>query len=131
MSKAIGWALVAAAFAVGWLQWGWRGLALALTVTVFWMLLQFNRALRTLRNASGRPVGTVPNAVMFHSKLQAGMRMPQVLALTGSLGQRLSESEDFWAWTDRGGDRVELRFTDGRLAHWGLHRAESTPPARS
>jgi hypothetical protein len=43
---------------------------LAVTVVVFWLLLQFSRALRVMRRPPARPVGTVPNAVMLHARLR-------------------------------------------------------------
>ena len=63
-----------AALAAGYVGYGWPGVVLALTVVVFWLLLQFSRALRTLRNAASGPVGQVASAVMLHSRLKAGMR---------------------------------------------------------
>ena len=69
----------------GWLSYGGPGVALALTVIVFWLLLQFSQALRTLRIASANPVGFVANAVMLNAKLKAGMRLPEVLVLTRAL----------------------------------------------
>jgi hypothetical protein len=67
---ALGWLLAVAAVAVGWLGYGWKGVVLAVTVVVFWLLLQFSRALRVMRAGRRRPVGTVPNAVMLHARLR-------------------------------------------------------------
>ncbi len=117
------WGLLAAAVVVGWMGWGWPGVALAVTVSVFWLLLQFSRALRVLRVAAGNPVGQVPSAVMLHSALRPGLRLPQVLVLTRSLGTRLSEQPEVWAWRDEGGNEVRLEMIEGRLARWDLHRA--------
>ena len=50
-----GWALATLAVAVGWWQMGWMGVVLAITVTVFWLLLQFSRSLRVMRNAADAP----------------------------------------------------------------------------
>ena len=63
MTSKLGWALVALAFAVGWWAYGWQGLLMALTVTVFWLLLQFSRALRVMKNAADSPVGHVAGVI--------------------------------------------------------------------
>ena len=125
MNTALGWALVVAAFAVGYVGYGWQGVALAATVTVFWMLLQFSRAVRVLKDAGGNPLGQVANAVMLHSKLQKGMRLPQVLKLTRSLGRKLEgdATAESYAWTDAGGDEVCVELRDGRVTRWDLKRA--------
>ncbi len=122
MTAWVGWGLAAAALAVGYASYGWPGVVLALSVVVFWLLLQFSRALRALRQASGRPVGQVPNAVMLHAKLRSGLRLPQVLALTRSLGQRVAETPETWAWRDEGGDEVQVELHDGCVTAWRLQR---------
>lgn len=130
MNPVVGWALAALAFVAGWIGWGWRGLALAFTVTVFWLVLQFSRSLRVLRGAGANPVGHVPNAVMLHSRLHAGMTMLQVIGLTRSLGRRLAENPERWGWADPGGARVGLTFDGGKLQSWELTRDDAAPPAR-
>jgi len=128
MNKTLGWALAVAAFAVGYWAYGLQGMALAATVVVFWLLLQFSQALRTLRIASQRPVGKVPSAVMLNAKLHAGMRLPQVLRLTLSLGRRMGEAaegHETWAWADDNGDEVQVQLQAGRVAQWVLHRARA------
>ena len=45
--------LVAAALIAGWTMLGWQGVVLAITVIGFWMVLQFNRATRQMRNVAG------------------------------------------------------------------------------
>ncbi|MBE0547123.1 MAG: hypothetical protein IH627_05560 [Rubrivivax sp.] len=131
MTAWVGWALAVAALAVGYAGYGWPGVVLALGVVVFWLLLQFSRALRALRQASGRPVGQVPNAVMLHAKLRRGLRLPQVLALTRSLGQRVAEEPETWAWRDAGGDEVQVELHDGRVTAWRLQRSDATAGHRS
>ena len=127
MSAAIGWALALAAVVVGYFSYGWPGLVLALTVVVFWMLLQFSRALRAMRAAAGRPLGVVDNAVMLHARLQAGLRLVDVLKLTRSLGTPLATGveavDETFAWQDAGGDRVEVDLQHGRVTAWRLRRA--------
>lgn len=125
MNPRVGWALAAAAVALGGWQWGWQGVLLGATVVVFWLLLQFSRSLRVLRQAGAAPKGSVANAVMLHSRLQAGMTLMQILPLAGSLGEPLAPPPDErFAWTDASGDRVELLLRGGRLAEWQLRRAE-------
>jgi len=122
----IGWALAVAAIAIGWVQWGWQGVVLAATMIVFWLLLQFSRALRTLRNAGRAPLGHVASAAMLNARLHPGMRLPQVLALTKSLGQKIADDPETFEWADPGGDRVRLELRQARLATWTLLRA--VPP---
>ena len=119
----MGWLLAVASVAAGWVGYGWRGVALAVTVIVFWLLLQFSRSLRVLQQAARQPVGSVPNAVMLHSKLARGMTLPQVLKLTRSLGREVSAQPEIWAWADAGGDEVQVELQGGRVARWDLKRA--------
>lgn len=127
MRVVLSWALAAVGVAVcGW-RWGWPGLLLGTGVVVFWLLLQFSRALRVLQAAGRAPVGTVANAVMLHARLRPGMKLMQILPLTGSLGMRLAgpaaSAEERFRWQDAAGDGVELALVGGRLAHWQLTRA--------
>jgi hypothetical protein len=128
MNAALGWALAVAAVAVGWTLYGGSGVLLAFSVIVFWLLLQFSRALRALRTAGSNAVGSVPNAVMFNARLRKGMRLPDVLKLTKSLGRRVGESEspETWAWTDDGGDEVQVQLQGGSVTAWHLVRAASS-----
>lgn len=130
MRVVLSWAGAAVGVAVcGW-RWGWPGVLLGTGMVVFWLLLQFSRALRALQAAGRAPVGTVPNAVMLHARLRAGMKLVQILPLTGSLGQP-GEAEPGWEvfeWTDAAGDRVRLRLQQGRLRDWLLQR-RGDPPA--
>jgi hypothetical protein len=134
MNSKLGWLLAAVAFAAGGWYHGWKGLVMAFTVTVFWLLLQFGRALRVMKNATEKPVGHVANAVMFQTKLLRHMTMLQVVGLTKSLGQKVSDSgadnqinvgNDIWRWADAAGDSVVLTFTKGKLTMWELQRAQS------
>jgi hypothetical protein len=122
--QVVGWALAAAAVAVGYVQWGWRGALLAFTLIVFWLLLQFSRSLRTIRDAAGAPVGTVPSAVMLHSKLRAGMRLPEMLRLTGSLGRKVGADPESYEWADASGACLRAEMRGGRLAKWALLRPD-------
>jgi hypothetical protein len=96
---------------------------LAVTMIVFWLLLQFSRALRVLRNAGQAPVGEVPNAVMLHTKLQRGQRLPEVLKFTKSLGIKVADDPETFEWRDAGGDAVRVELRAGRLDRWTLLRA--------
>ena len=129
MSALVGWALAAAALAVGWLSYGWRGVVLALTVIVFWLLLQFSRALRLLRSAGQAPIGHVDSALMLQSRLRAGMRLPAVIGLTRSLGRKVRDEPETFAWRDTGGDEVEIEFVGGRCTRWTLRRADTAAQA--
>ncbi|NBW47627.1 MAG: hypothetical protein EBR46_05775 [Betaproteobacteria bacterium] len=88
-SPLIGWGLAVAAIAIGYMQYGWPGVFLAFTVIVFWLLLQFSRALRVMRAAATNPVASVDSALMAQTRIHPGMKMLQVLRETRSLGQRL------------------------------------------
>ena len=125
MTPFIGWGLAVAAIAAGYVGWGWPGVVLGITVLVFWLLLQFSRSLRVMKNAAGKPVGHVDSAVMLHSKLKTGMTLMQVLTLTRSLGTRLSETPERWGWVDPGGARVNLQFDEGKLQSWDLVRDDA------
>lgn len=125
MNAAIGWALAALAVSVGYAQWGWPGVVLAVTVIVFWLLLQLSRALRVLRNAGRSPVGHVDSALMLHAKLQQGQRLPQVLALSKSLGVKLADEPETFEWRDAGGDAVRIELMGGKLARWSLLRSDA------
>ena len=137
-SWAIGYGLAALVNMVVMPLWGWRGVLLAFTMMAFWLLIQFSRSLRTMREAAGAPVGTVASAVMVHSRLSEGMRLPQVLRLTRSLGNKLAEEPETFEWVDASGARLRAEMIGGRLARWALLRpdqgagpgtdAEQSPP---
>ena len=122
MNSRLGWLLAALAFAAGWLAYGWQGVLMAATLSVFWLLLQFSRALRAMKTAADSPLGFVVSAVMFQSRLKPGLAMLQVVALTQSLGCKVGESGDVWRWADDGGGGVTLTFTDAKLTAWVLER---------
>jgi hypothetical protein len=122
MNPWFGWALAGAALAAGWFAYGARGVALAVTVIAFWLLLQFNRLVRVMRRAAESPLGQVDNAVMLHARLHAGLPMAKVVALTKSLGGRADNSREIYTWTDAGGASVTITFADGRCASWVLTR---------
>jgi hypothetical protein len=118
----LGWLLAAVFAFAAWRAYDVAGLAFAATAIVFWLLLQFNRAVRVMKNAADSPVGSVASAVMFHAGLAPGMTMLQIVTKTKSLGRKIEGSDD-WRWSDDGGAGVVLHFERGRLARWQIERA--------
>jgi hypothetical protein len=130
MNPIVGWSLAFVALAAGWLNYGWQGVVLVVSAIVFWLLIQFSRALRAMKEAGSSPKGQVGSAVMFNARLKAGMTLMQVITLTRSLGERVRETPETWAWRDNGDSRVTLVFEGGRLQHWELTRPtpDEAPP---
>lgn len=128
VGAAIGWGLAVIAVAVGYAVWGWQGVLLGVTITVFWLLLEFSRALRVMRRAGQNPVGAIDSAVMLHLKLHPGMKLLDILKLTRSLGRKTADAPETFRWTDAGGDAVEVQLHDGRVTHVALQRAAASPP---
>ena len=124
MNPILGWVLAAVLAFASFQAYAWQGLAVAASVIVFWLLLQFNRAVRVMRNAARSPVGEVPNAVMFNARLETGLTMLQIVTRTKSLGRKVEGSEDDWVWQDAGGCSVTLHFERGTLKRWQLDRPE-------
>ena len=124
MNPVVGWSLAFVALVAGWFGYGWPGLVLAFSVIVFWLLIQFSRSLRVMRDASESPVGHVPSAVMLHSKLSVGQPMLQIVRMTKSLGRRVSESPEIWSWSDDAGAEVRVTFEKGVCARWTLDRPD-------
>ena len=122
MNPWIGWGLAFAALVAGWFSYGWAGLALGFTVIVFWLLIQFNRSIRVMRDAAKAPIGHVDSAVMLHARLAAGMPMLQIVTLAKSLGKQVSEAPEAWAWADEAGAEVRVVLENGRCASWALNR---------
>lgn len=128
----VGWGLAIAAVVAGYWSYGWPGLALALTAIVFWLLLQFSRAMRVMRKAGSAPLGQVGSAVMLNAKLRAGMTMLEILPLTGSLGAVVGDAADeSFRWRDAGGASVRLLLKNGRLQSWQLEREDAAAAERS
>lgn len=127
MSGFVGWALAAIAIAIGYATQGWRGVLLAFSVIVFWLLLQLGRGVRVLRVASSRPVGFVDSAVQLHAQLHQRMRLVDLLHRSRSLGRRLEApaGHDRFEWTDGGGDRIVVSLVRGRLVESTLLRADA------
>jgi hypothetical protein len=119
--------LVGAAVLAGWWTWGRQGLILALTLLVFWMLLQFRRATRALQNAARRPIGRIDSVVMMQARLEPGQQMAEVLQISGSLGIQQGGRDD-WLWTDAAGNDIVVSFRRGILIRWAIARAETDTP---
>ena len=130
MNPWIGWGMAALLLAAAWQGYGVKGVLVAVTAVVFWLLLQFNRSVRVMKNAAQAPVGHVDSAVMLNAKLRPGMTLLQVVTLTKSLGRKLDETGDAWAWEDTSGSRVELQLHAGKLQRFTLTRpgADEPPP---
>ena len=124
MNPIVGWALAALAVAIAWQKYGWQGAAFAVTLVVFWLLLQFNRAIKVMKNAASAPVGHLNSGVMFNSQLKRGMTMIQVVGLSRSLGRKVSDKPETWSWSDASDAAVTLVFRDGKLDTWTLVRGE-------
>lgn len=122
------WVVALAVFAIvtaGWRMYGWAGLAFALGVVCMWALLHMSRVLSVLRRAARHPVGFVASVVMLQSRLEPGMPLLHVLALTQSLGRRLegaTNATEAYQWVDGGGDCVQCIFSQGKLVQWDLQR---------
>lgn len=111
---------------------GWPGVALAVGALVFWMLLSYTRMMQTLRRAANTPKGHVSSAVMLNARLNAGLSLLEVIALTKSLGIEISKEPEVWRWTDASQSFVDCTFAAGKLQSWQLTRpsqAEDQPEA--
>jgi len=105
---------------------GWWGFSLVSSGIVFWLLQHTHRLMQTMERAADQPMGVVANAVMFHAQLHPGLRLLQVIGLSGSLGQLQSEPRaqpEVFVWHDEAGDQVQCSFAEGRLTEWQLQRA--------
>lgn len=133
MNAKLGWTLAVLAVALGYVQYGWQGVLLAVSGIVFWLLMQFTRALRAMRVAGGAPVGTVASAVMLHAGLKKGQRLMDVIQLTRSLGQKLTDESgaapETWRWQDESGASVVVELVNGRVTAWTLQRPAEARPA--
>ena len=108
---------------------GWMGVAAVGGGIVMWLLLHFTRLMTVMRRASERPMGYVGSAVMLNAKLKPKVNLMHVVAMTRSLGQRLSEEgqdPEIYRWTDGTDSHVTCEFVHGRLVQWTLVRP--SPP---
>jgi hypothetical protein len=123
MNPWIGAGLALLGLILGGVLLGWQGVIFAMTVIVFWLLLQISRLMRVMKLAGAAPLGSVNNAVMLASKLHAGMKLVDLIALAGSLG--VKQAPETFVWRDAGGDAVEVKLVKGKLAEWRLVRADT------
>jgi len=114
--------------ALAYRGFGWAGVAVATGGIVMWVLLNFTRMVTVLKRAADRPIGHVASAVMLNAKLQPGMTLLHVVAMTRSLGELRSvkdEQPEVYRWTDAGESRVTVEFLGGKVVKWEMFR----PPA--
>jgi hypothetical protein len=129
MNPRIGWGLAVLGVALGWRGYGWPGVAMAVSVIVFWLLLQFSRSLRVMRRAAAAPLGRTDSTVMLQARLVPGLLMLQLVSLAGSLGRRVADSPETWAWRDASDAVVEVELdARGRCARWRLRRPDDAGP---
>lgn len=116
--------LAGAAIVAGWRSMGWLGVILAITLICTWMILQFNRATRQMRHVADRPKGMVDSVVTLQSRLAHGMSMSDVLAISKSLGQRVSGTNGDWMWRDSYGNQIVVTFRRDGVTRWAATRTE-------
>lgn len=117
--------LIAVLLWLGWRQFGWPGVAAVSGGLVMWLLLHLTRIMTVMKRAADRPKGWVASAVMLNAKLRPGVNMVHVMAMTKSLGERLSAEgaePERYRWTDNGGASVTVTFGQGRVLSWQLER---------
>lgn len=124
MNPWIGAGLALLALILGGLLLGWQGVIFAMTGIVFWLLLQMSRLMRVMKVAGAAPMGSVGNAVMLSSKLHEGMKLVDLITLTGSLG--VKQASETFVWRDTAGDAVEVVLKKGKLAEWRLIRSDGS-----
>ena len=110
-----------------WQQYQLAGVAVASGAVVMWILLHFTRMVTVLSRAANRPVGHVGSAVMLNAKLKKGVNLMHVIAMTKSLGERLSPENtqpEVFKWTDQGESFVTCTFKDGKLTEWAMTRPD-------
>ncbi len=123
----VGLAIVVVA---GFRSYGWPGVAAVGGAVLMWALLHFTRLVNVLRKAADRPIGHVGSAVMLNAKLQAGVGLMHVVAMTRSLGALQSpenEQPEVYRWTDGTQSHVTCEFHNGKLLKWVLERPVVSP----
>lgn len=110
-------------------SYGWLGVAAAGGGLMMWLLLHFTRLMAVLKRAADRPIGYVDSAVMLNARLKPGVTLMHVMAMTRSLGERLSDEgaqPEVYRWSDNGGSKVSADFAHGKLVRWQLDRSADT-----
>jgi len=120
--------LIVGLLAVAWRGFGWPGIAAVGGGLVMWLLLHVTRLMTVMQRAAKRPIGSVASAVMLNAKLKPGATLLHVVAMTRSLGERLSaesEQPERYRWTDGSDSSVTASFANGKLTDWQLSRPAS------
>ena len=110
---------------MGFRSYGWMGVAAVGGGVLMWALLHFTRLMNVMRKAADRPIGHVGSAVMLNAKLQTGVSLMHVVAMTRSLGALQSpenEQPEVYRWTDGTQSHVTCEFRNGKLVKWVLER---------
>lgn len=113
---------------VGYASAGWSGVAAVVGGLVMWALLHFTRLMNVMKKAANRPMGYVGSAVMLNARLKPGVNLMHVMAMTQSLGERLSPADtdpEIYRWTDGTQSHVTCEFANGRLQKWTLERPQA------
>ncbi len=113
---------------VGYASAGWPGVAAVVGGLVMWALLHFTRLMNVMKKAANRPMGYVGSAVMLNARLKPGVNLMHVMAMTQSLGERLSAENaqpEVYRWTDGTQSHVTCEFANGRLQKWTLERPQA------
>lgn len=118
-----------------WRAMGWQGVMAVAGGLMMWALLHFTRLMNVMKKAAHRPIGYVGSAVMLNAKLRKGVNLLHVVALTRSLGERLSPEgaePERYRWTDGSQSHVTCEFRAGLLVQWELVRpAPDAEPAQA
>ena len=117
---------------VGYASAGWPGVAAVVGGLVMWALLHFTRLMNVMKKAANRPMGYVGSAVMLNARLKPGVNLMHVMAMTHSLGERLSAENaqpEVYRWTDGTQSHVTCEFANGRLQKWTLERPQAAAEA--
>ena len=119
--------LVIGLLAFAWRQYGWPGVAAVGGGLVMWLLLHVTRLMTVMKRAARQPIGWVASAVMLNAKLRQGQTLMHVVAMTRSLGERLSaegEQPERYRWTDNGASSVEVTVAGGKVVGWSMTRPD-------
>lgn len=117
---------------VGYASAGWPGVVVVVGGLVMWALLHFTRLMNVMKKAANRPMGYVGSAVMLNARLKPGVNLMHVMAMTQSLGERLSAENaqpEVYRWTDGTQSHVTCEFANGRLQKWTLERPQAEAEA--
>ena len=116
----------------GFQAYGWAGVAAVAGGLVMWALLHFTRLVNVMKKAANRPMGYVGSAVMLNARLNPGMNLMHVVAMTQSLGEQLSAQDaqpEIYRWTDGTQSHVTCEFHQGKLVKWTLVRPDAEDAA--